>query len=63
MSDVDQTTELQQLEMGRLRRRAVKKLNYADFSRLPQVADEVVFENSPRKVERVIKFVQPIHYL
>ncbi len=55
MSDVDQTTELQQPEVRRLRRRAIKKLNYADFSRLSQVADEIVFENSLKKVQRVIR--------
>ncbi len=56
MSGVDPPTELQQPKVGRLRRCTVKNLNYADFSRLSQVADEVVLENSFQKVERAISF-------
>eukprot|EP01084_Bolivina_argentea_P272252 463495_1 len=53
MSDVDQTTELQQPEVRRLRRRAIKKLNYADFSRLSQVDNDNICSADAEKLKQI----------
>ncbi len=61
MSGIAQNIELQP-ERRLHRRRTVKQLNYADFSRLSQVTDEVVCEDSLRKAEWVSLYIHDLQH-